>query len=74
MFEFLYQNLATILISLALLALFILALVHIFKSKGGCGCSGCSGCSGNCSCCSGHAEQIHAGKSIDRQCCKAHSK
>lgn len=53
MFEFLYGNLATILIGLVVLALVLLAARSIWRDKkqgkscGSCpgGCSGCSGCS-----------------------------
>ena len=52
MSEFLYGNLSTILIGLAVLVLVLLAVRSIWRDKkrgkscGGCpgGCSGCSGC------------------------------
>lgn len=45
MIAFLADNLATILISAVLLALFVLAVRHLRRKSagGGCGC-GCSGC------------------------------
>lgn len=48
------MNLPSILLLILVLIGFVLALRHILRRKGGCGCGGCSGdcehCASHCSC------------------------
>ncbi|HIR03564.1 MAG TPA: FeoB-associated Cys-rich membrane protein [Candidatus Scatovicinus merdipullorum] len=53
MLEWILQNLSTILITAALLAVVLLIIRHLYKARKR---GGCAGCSGNCgACCHTHA-------------------
>lgn len=52
MIEWIIQNMATIIVSIVMLAAFILAIRYIYKSKkAGKACIGCGGCNGKCDRC-----------------------
>ena len=62
MFEFISQNLATIIISAVVLAVIVLDILYLIRSKKHgkniCGCSGCNGCCQGCDHCStSHSEK-----------------